>query len=996
MTNRFYTGLIFICALLGLLFVALFSEAQVSRRLWHGNANVGGDWDVYGGNGSTAQKFSATTTIKAATMILGASEVEINIPVLSASMDGYGLLFNSTVNDIALREIILAALDDITNVTTSTKAEGDVLYWNASDSVWSATPQSSGSGGATTLDGLTDTALIAPASGEYLQHNGTAWFNHPFNQALTDVNDVVIAAPSDNDVLTYDSATGQWSAEAGGGGSTTLDGLTDTALISPASGEYLQHNGVAWYNHIFNQALTDINNVDITAPSDNDVLTYDSATGKWTEAAGGAGSGDNPYSIVAQSDSPYAAIADYVCDGTADNVQIQTAIDELNGGGRVMVLEGTYNMAAIVLCTTDSVTLSGEGQGTRFIRKYNETGGTIGFLYMMGDANVLRDFYVYGGAATYTDTDNVGVTIGGNYSSIYNVNVENTKGAGLEFASDYGLASNCHFSDCSTTLGAITLIACDYSLIINCSFYNGPNYGAYIEAGANYCSFIHCSAVSNADDGFYITSGNYVNVIDCFSYDNTSGGIFQNADYGIVSNCVSDSDSGFGIKASGVHNMITHNQIIDTLAGYGIQIDTSAADASISGNTIYNVAYDGIYAGNAGHRAFISDNEITTTGDNGIEINNSTDAHITANMISGAADYGISIGNYNEGVDRALIVANLFLDNGNASTDADIFLMATDDTIVKDNVFYSDTPDYAIILDDDVGDPCDRLILNGNIYKGSYTETIHENTGHDNLPSRVLEHQMLGSQLILSSSDVATVAGFAIEGVTTTISSAAYQFETKNSYQNISLAADYVFSSTPIILKAQHDGQILYLHNLSDFVAEFPSIDTRSGSGIEAGGGSTSLQPHSTITFFFNGAENNWLIQSHPNTSTDPSALLLDVRNSSGDSIAAGQLVYMAGYNTGLNRIEIELADYDAGFTPAIGITFAAIANGGRGQIIWGGLLADQVDTSAFSTNDALYLSNTPGALTDTPPSAGMAPFARVVYSSATVGKIIVVGAGLD
>ncbi|KKN79300.1 hypothetical protein LCGC14_0340820 [marine sediment metagenome] len=58
--------------------------------------------------------------------------------------------------------------------------------------------------------------------------------------------------------------------------------------------------------------------------------------------------------VVAASDSSAAskAQADYVVDGTADQVQIQAALDALPaGGGRVLLLEGTYNINEVVTGT---------------------------------------------------------------------------------------------------------------------------------------------------------------------------------------------------------------------------------------------------------------------------------------------------------------------------------------------------------------------------------------------------------------------------------------------------------------------------------------------------------------------------------------------------------------------------------------------------------------------------------------------------------------------
>jgi parallel beta-helix repeat protein len=60
--------------------------------------------------------------------------------------------------------------------------------------------------------------------------------------------------------------------------------------------------------------------------------------------------------LVAASDSPDAA--DYKCDGTSDDVQIQAAIDALPAnGGEVVLLPGTYNITATIKIRVEQVSL---------------------------------------------------------------------------------------------------------------------------------------------------------------------------------------------------------------------------------------------------------------------------------------------------------------------------------------------------------------------------------------------------------------------------------------------------------------------------------------------------------------------------------------------------------------------------------------------------------------------------------------------------------------
>ncbi len=69
------------------------------------------------------------------------------------------------------------------------------------------------------------------------------------------------------------------------------------------------------------------------------------------------------YLLVAANDAATVIKdrADFVCDGAADDVQIQAAIDALPvGGGTVMLSEGTFNIAASVVVPEDTI-LEGSG-----------------------------------------------------------------------------------------------------------------------------------------------------------------------------------------------------------------------------------------------------------------------------------------------------------------------------------------------------------------------------------------------------------------------------------------------------------------------------------------------------------------------------------------------------------------------------------------------------------------------------------------------------------
>src|SRR5688572_25950361 len=74
--------------------------------------------------------------------------------------------------------------------------------------------------------------------------------------------------------------------------------------------------------------------------------------------------------FVARSGTPEALTADYVCDGTADEVEINAAIAEAaaSGGGTVHLAAGVYSTARPVTVLEDNVTLEGAGADATVIR----------------------------------------------------------------------------------------------------------------------------------------------------------------------------------------------------------------------------------------------------------------------------------------------------------------------------------------------------------------------------------------------------------------------------------------------------------------------------------------------------------------------------------------------------------------------------------------------------------------------------------------------------
>jgi hypothetical protein len=106
------------------------------------------------------------------------------------------------------------------------------------------------------------------------------------------------------------------------------------------------------------------------------------------------------------------------------------------------------------------------------------------------------------------------------------------------------------------------------------------------------------------------------------------------------------------------------------------------------------------------------------------------------------------------------------------------------------------------------------------------------------------------------------------------------------------------------------------------------------------------------------------------------------------ENILKGQPVFISGYNVGQSTLEIELADNTANLTT--GLAYENLNTGQTGLVIISGVL-NNVDTSAFSEGDILYVDGT-GVLQNTAPSLGMIqPIAQVLRSNATNGALLVI-----
>jgi len=124
-------------------------------------------------------------------------------------------------------------------------------------------------------------------------------------------------------------------------------------------------------------------------------------------------------------------------------------------------------------------------------------------------------------------------------------------------------------------------------------------------------------------------------------------------------------------------------------------------------------------------------------------------------------------------------------------------------------------------------------------------------------------------------------------------------------------------------------------------------------------------------------------------------SVYIDVRNQSGLTLTRGSPVYISGYHVGTDNIQVDLADANVeAEMPAIGLIMNDIPHAANGFVTANGIL-NNVDTSAWSTGDKLYVSDTVGTLQNSKPTGvtWIQKMGTALRIHATLGNIDISGA---
>lgn len=456
--------------------------------------------------------------------------------------------------------------------------------------------------------------------------------------------------------------------------------------------------------------------------------------------------------VVAASDSLNKAAANYVCDGVADNVEIQAAINALPaGGGKVLLLEGTYNCAATITLKSHTY-LCGEGWNS-IIFQVAGTNATVleNVTLGGGDHDIhVSDLQIDGNGLNNPALANKGFI---KFWSVTDISIERVYAHDMRYA---GALLNVGFG----------FSICTRVKVLNCYIYKTGDYGIATDG----CTFMDicgnlvidpASHFLGVGEGATAVRPSKINIKDNVFFADADGlaslnGIkLQNVDDSQISGnkIIILNDNGlFGIVTTpDAASQAQYRDIIsnNTLRGFSIGMYIAAAfHTSILDNYIeaYTLALRlTAFGGVACSGVEVNDNYINTdpasvaNGDRGITLDSGcTYINIVGNFVWNILNMGIGVadGSYinvsnnmiykcrrigiffgeTDGVSYSKIEGNIIVNCCYISNNTHDCIRLDNDcvrNIITDNICYSDEankPRYCIVE----AAACDYNIIKGN------------------------------------------------------------------------------------------------------------------------------------------------------------------------------------------------------------------------------------------------------------------------------------------
>lgn len=280
--------------------------------------------------------------------------------------------------------------------------------------------------------------------------------------------------------------------------------------------------------------------------------------------------------VIGTSAAGWTAVdCDYLCDGTADDVEIKAAISALpSGGGEILLLDGTYNISSSIAISKANVTLRGSGASTVLTRKFNGTSSN-GVIGCSAASCRICDLTIDGNKSAYTSGNNRGVYAS---TSATNIRIDNVT------------VQNSYIGFALSGMNGGSIVNSKTKVCSSISIFISAASGIGVEG---------CSLATNGGNGITIEAAEDIRIINNRISDTTDYGINLNSGSkrGIITGNTIDAprdDYSIGIYGSAI--VVTDNVAGSILLGGGSKSNIAAHN--ITSQMVYDNGTDNLVESN--------------------------------------------------------------------------------------------------------------------------------------------------------------------------------------------------------------------------------------------------------------------------------------------------------------------------------------------------------------------------------------------------------------
>jgi hypothetical protein len=299
---------------------------------------------------------------------------------------------------------------------------------------------------------------------------------------------------------------------------------------------------------------------------------------------------DGPTLLVAAADAAAStrAVANYVCDGAGDEVEIQAALAALPAaGGTVRLSEGTFALAGVLATSKANTHLAGSGMDATILLVASAAGAVVNSV-LIGLAHAscsVRDLTVDGNKANNAaQTSMFGVRAGSTDGIIERVKVKNSAGTGfVAGVGSTGTRIAACIAETNAASGYLLRAASEAGVTLVDGCVARSNVGVGFACDFGPVMALGCLSLSNAGGGYSVTATGVAHLLACDAALNSGSGFYSEAPDTEIVGCQAYQNGAHGILVTGTGARVMHSMAIRN-GSHGIM--SQSGGGQIVGNRV--------------------------------------------------------------------------------------------------------------------------------------------------------------------------------------------------------------------------------------------------------------------------------------------------------------------------------------------------------------------------------------------------------------------------